>query len=92
MVSGRFRLDRRGVGEVLKTQCAGPINALADQIAATVRADIDDDDIPVEVDHYTTDRGAAAVVIADSRGRELQATGGVLTRGAAAAGLEVTSS
>ena len=86
-----FRLNRRGVGEVLKQQCGPAINEVAEQVAAQVRASIDDDSIEVVVDTYTTDRGAAAVPIADTRGMEFQASDGALTRAAAAVGLEVKS-
>ncbi|MFC5144292.1 hypothetical protein [Streptomyces aureoversilis] len=84
-----FRLDTAGVREVLR----GPeVRALVDQVAAEVaahaRAQVPAG-IPVEVRPYTTDRGAASVVIAHPRGMALQATHGVLTRAAGAARLEV---
>ena len=82
------RLDRKGIREVLLTGFVDEINELAEDIAANVRLA---HDVDVEVDAYTTDRGAAAVTIADARGMFLQASDGALTRAAAAAGLEVTS-
>ena len=86
-----FRLNRRGVGQILKEQCGPAISEVAEQVASHVRAAIDDDSIEVVVDTYTTDRGAAAVTIADNRGMEFQASDGALTRAAAAVGLEVKS-
>ena len=92
MASGgnKFRLNRKGVSEVLRDQCGDAINSLAEQVAASVRSQVGEA-VPVEVEAYMTDRGAAAVVIADPSGMELQARGGVLTRAASAQGLEVTA-
>lgn len=91
MASGvRLRLDRAGVGKLLKS--FGPMtNAASEQIAQNVRSAIDDDEIDVVVAPYTSDRSAALVIIADPRGVELQVSDGALTRAAAAVGLEVTS-
>lgn len=85
-----FRPNRRGIGELLKTQTSEAVNEAAEQIRTQV-AGLVDDDIEVTVEPYTTDRGAAAVTIADPLGMELQATTGALTRAAAQVGLEVTS-
>lgn len=84
----KVKLDRKGVSEVLKAQCAPAVNELAQQIAADVSAV---HGVDVEVESYTTDRGAAAVTIADRRGMELQVSQGALTRAATRAGLEVTA-
>lgn len=73
-----FRLNRKGGAEVLKELAAQQINALASQVAALAGSD-------AEVDEYTTDRAAAAVRVPADQ----QAKDGVLTRAAAAAGLEV---
>lgn len=73
-----FKLNRAGGAEVLKQLAAPAINALARQIAAQAGAD-------AEVTEYTTDRAAASVAVP----AEQQAKDGVLTRAAAAAGLEV---
>lgn len=89
MAKPPFRLDRKGVGEVLKGTFTAQINELAEKLADEVRATIADDSVPVEMEAYTTDRGAAMVTIADARGLELQATQGALTRAAAKVGLEV---
>jgi hypothetical protein len=84
-----FRLDYAGVREVLK----GPdirqvIDGLADEIADNVRALVPAG-TTVEVRRYTTDRGAATVVVADVRAMAWQARDGILTRAAGFAGLEV---
>ncbi|KMS71759.1 hypothetical protein ACH49_24345 [Streptomyces leeuwenhoekii] len=84
-----FRLDAAGVREILR----GPevrqlIDGLAGDVAANVRALVPAG-TPVEVRGYTTDRGAATVVVADARAMGWQARDGILTRAAGAAGLEV---
>ncbi|MGK5729724.1 hypothetical protein [Streptomyces sp. URMC 124] len=84
-----FRLDSAGVREVLRGQA---VRALVDQVAAEVAAHargLVPENVPVHVRPYTTDRGAASVVIAHPRGMGLQAKHGVLTRAAGAARLEV---
>ena len=87
-----FTLDRKGVGEILKVQAAPVINDTANLIANNVRADlIDEADVEVLVERYTTDRGAASVTIASARGMELQAKRGSLTKAAAALGLDIKS-
>lgn len=90
MATNGFRPDRKGIGEVLKTEFRDEINRYAHAIEAEVQNTIGDD-ITVEVREYTTDRGAASITIADARGVELQATQGALTRAAAKVGLEVRS-
>lgn len=83
-----FRRDNRGIAEILKTQFKDETHALAEQIAANVRAQKPDAD--VVVDDYMTDRAASSVTIRDVRGKLWQVRDGVLTRAAAAVGLEVT--
>ncbi len=78
MASSSFRLNRAGGAEVLKQLAAAQINALAHQVGNQAGAD-------AEVDEYTTDRAAASVSVPAHQ----QARDGVLTRAAAAAGLEV---
>lgn len=85
----KLQLDSAGIGEILK----GPevrelIDGLAERVAADARARIPSS-APVEVRGYTTDRGAATVVIAHREAMGWQARTGVLTRAAGAAGLEV---
>ncbi|MFC9768657.1 hypothetical protein [Rhodococcus jostii] len=75
----KFRLDRKGVAEVLKSaEFAAHINTVARDVASKAGDG-------AEVSEYTTERRAAAV----SAPAEAQARGGALTRAAAAAGLEV---
>lgn len=84
-----FRRDSAGLGEVLRSpEVRSAVHALAEQIAADVRASHPDAD-EVVVDDYTTDRAASSVTIKDARGQLWQARDGVLTRAATAAGLEV---
>jgi hypothetical protein len=78
MASSSFKLNRAGGAEVLKQLAAPHVNALARQIAEQAGED-------AEVEEYTTDRAAAAVAVPAHQ----QAKDGVLTRAAAAAGLEV---
>lgn len=73
-----FVLDQDGGAEVLKELAASAINDLAQQVA-------DDIGEGAKVKTYTTDRAAATVSVP----AEMQAKDGVLTRAAAAAGLEV---
>lgn len=84
-----FKLDNAGVRDILTSDwMRREVDAVADSIADDVRGSVKAD-VPVEVDHYTTDRDAAAVVIADMSGQAYQARDGVLTRAASGAGLEV---
>lgn len=86
-----FRLNRAGVGKILKSnEVASKVTGVAERIGAAVRSQVGPD-VLVRVDPYTTDRGAAAVVIADQHGAAMQASDGALTRAAAAVGLSVTS-
>ncbi|WP_019204582.1 hypothetical protein [Tsukamurella sp. 1534] len=78
MADPKFKLDRAGGAEVLKELAAAHVNELARQIAAAAGAD-------AEVETYSTDRAAASVGVPAHR----QATDGVLSRAAAAAGVEV---
>lgn len=74
-----FELDLAGGAEVLKELAAGAIADLTQQIADTVGE-------CATVKMSTTDRARGSVSVP----AELQAKDGVLTRAAAAAGLEVT--
>lgn len=87
MARSKVKLDRAGVGRVLRSQMGRAVNGLAQSIAANVDADGE----PVVVRSYTTDRQAASVTIASWRGQELQAKNGALTRAANAAGVQVVS-
>lgn len=82
-----FRRDSQGIREILRTQFKDDTHAFAEQIASNVRAQ--HPDLDVVVDDYTTDRAASSVTIRDVRGMIYQIRDGLLTRAAAAAGLEV---
>ena len=90
MAQNPVRLNRKGVGKILKGDGLdlSVVNECAEKIAGGVRAELGDD-VEVLVEKYTTDRGAASVTIKDSKAMQLQARTGILTRHAAAAGLEV---
>lgn len=75
-----FELDHKGGAEVLKEMAAQHVNAIARRVASAAGDD-------AEIHEYTTDRAAAAVRVP----AEQQAKDGVLTRAAAAVGLEVRS-
>lgn len=86
-----FKLDRRGVSQLLKGDLGRAATAAARKLADQVRADAPDMAEDVDVQEYTTDRGAASVMIANSGARELQVRDGILTKAAAKVGLEVKS-
>lgn len=86
-----FQLDHDGVQEILNwPTVAALVDGVAEQVADNVRAQLDDD-IPVEVDAYTSDRRAASVAIKHPGGKGFQLQRGVLTRAAGMVGLEVKS-
>jgi hypothetical protein len=85
----KFELDTAGVREVLRGQGVRDlIDGYAQQVADNLKALVPSG-VPIEVRKYTTDRGAATVVVADVRGMAWQARDGIVTRAAAHAGLEV---
>lgn len=79
-----FTLDRDGGAEVLKELVAEHISALALQIATAADEGAKVADFS-QVADYVTDRFVASVTVPAER----QAKDGVLTKAAAAAGLEV---
>lgn len=79
MANPRVRLNNKAVAGLLKSPAfAELVNGVAREVAAAAGSD-------AEVDGYTTDRGAAAVMVP----AEDQAMYGTLTRAAEAVGLEV---
>lgn len=83
----KVRLDRAGVGGVLRSPAA---HKLTGEAARRVAAGVTRvDPTLVVVEPYTTDRGAAAVVVRDPQAVGLQAKYGILTAAARAAGLKV---
>ncbi|MCX5522588.1 hypothetical protein OG342_06885 [Streptomyces bobili] len=84
-----FRLDAPGVREILRgPEVRDLIDGKAAEVAANVRVLVPAG-TPIEVRGYTTDRGAATVVVADARAMAWQARDGILTRAAGFAQLEV---
>lgn len=84
-----FKLDRGGVRQLLKSPAIRrPVHDAAEDIAARLGLD---PDVEVVVDDYTTDRVASSVTIKHPAGLLWEVRDGVLSRAAAAAGLEVTS-
>ncbi len=86
-----FKLDYKGVGELLKSdEIAKAVNAAAAAIAAIV--DVGSvTEAQVTVREYTTDRRAAAVSIAHPAGLAIEAKYGALAKAAASVGLTVKS-
>lgn len=86
--TSNIKLDSLGIRTVLNSpEVAAAIHDQAASIAGRVRQSVDAD---VVVDDYRTDRAASSVTIRDRRGRLWEVRDGVLTRAAAAIGLEVT--
>jgi hypothetical protein len=84
---GAFKRDVAGIGRILRSaDAAAMVRGAAERVAADAEAS---SGLPVEVEEYTTDRAAAAVVITHPAGLAEQAKHGTLTRAAAAIGLEV---
>lgn len=87
----RVKLDRKGIGALLKTGgIPNTINRTARGIAASITLPSDSpDDAEVVVEPYVTDRGAAAVVVKHPKALGLEAKYGLLSRAAASAGFTV---
>ncbi|MGW4300426.1 hypothetical protein ACWEHT_11675 [Streptomyces sp. NPDC004646] len=84
-----FQLDHQGVRALFgSTEVRAMVDDAALQIQTRVRSKVPAG-TPVRVDKYTTDRGAASVVVADYRAMAWQARDGILTRAAAEAGIPV---
>lgn len=89
MAKVQITFDHTAWAEVLKGQDVADMVAefastVADNVRASLPAGTD-----VVVDRYVTDRAAASVTIRDAMGKLWQVRDGVLTRAAAAAGVEV---
>lgn len=89
------RLDHRGIGSLLRSaEMQQAVREVADTVASNVTSQgltvSSGASLPVEVNTYITDRVAASVTINHPAGLGMQAKHGVLTKAAAAAGLEVT--
>lgn len=89
MAQASFRLDRRGVREILKSDAVREVvDHYAGEVAANVQVLIPSG-TQVQVYSYTTDRAAASIVVEDIRAMGWQARDGIMTRAAGFAGLEV---
>lgn len=80
-----FELDTKGGAEVLKQMAAEHINALSDVIGTMAESLGGLAPGDVKVNNHVTDRAVGVVSVP----AEAQAKDGVLTKAAAAAGLEV---
>ena len=87
----KVTLDRAGVGNILRRgELPALVNATAGRIADNARARLPNDGLgEVVVEPYTTDRGAAAVVVKHPQAMGLQAKYGILTAAAGSVGLSV---
>lgn len=90
MTTVSFRLDSKGIGEILKSSDMKKMTDEATiKMGEIVQSQVGD--MEVIIDSYVTDRTAGAVVVADVRGMAAQAENGVLTRAAQQIGAEVTT-
>lgn len=92
-----IKLDHAGIAEILKSsEMAAAVTDIAEHIAENARGIMVDGipgaiPLPVEVvTRETPTRAAARVTLAHPSGMAVQAKHGVLTGGAAGAGVEVT--
>lgn len=85
------RLDRKGISTLLRSTLGAAATAKAHEIAAEIRTSHPELADAVDVQEYTTDRGAASVMVKDGRARELQVREGLMTKAAAAFGLDVVA-
>lgn len=94
MAAWKVTLDRRGVGALLKgTEAQTMVNSAAYKGADAAQSAMpSDDELPdaVRVDEYTTDRGAAAIVLAHPRAGQIEAKHGPLSAAARAIGVPIT--
>jgi len=79
-----FKLDRAGIGEVLKSsEMAGAVSAAADAIAANLPADVD-----VYLEPFTSDRAGVTIGMAGRNIAGREAKNGEVSGAARAAGLD----
>jgi hypothetical protein len=87
---GRVRLYSGGMVAMLKQiEVRREIDRLALQVGVEVESSIAPWGMSVDVDSYTTDRAAAAVVITHAGGLAVEGKYGVLTRAAQSLGLRI---
>ncbi len=83
----KLELDHDGLAEVLKVNSGEMVDEAARQIAADVQAA--HPDAEVEIESSVSDRARASVIVKDPRAAGWQVRDGLLTRAAAAHGMEV---
>lgn len=87
MARSRFIRNSAGAAAILNSpEVAAMVRSKAEEVAGQV---ITAQPADVVVDSYTTDRAAASVTIRHKDAKAWQARDGILTRAAAAVGLEV---
>lgn len=91
-----LKLDHAGLAAILKSaEMAAAVKSIAEDIANNARGIMVEGvpgnvALPVEVKSSVTDRARASVTLAHPSGLAVQAKHGVLTGGAAGAGMEVS--
>lgn len=91
-MSAQYKPDRKGTAALLTSkEMRAAVHAAAEAVAANVADPSPTSGPPLDVvvDDYTTDRAASSVTIRNPQALLYQARDGILTRAAAAAGLEV---
>lgn len=89
MAQVKYHRDSKGLAEILKSaEVAKEIGELSEIVAGQIEASTGSE---VVIDEYVTDRAAASLLLLDRNAMALQAKFGVMTRAAAAVGLEVKS-
>ncbi len=83
--------DRAGIGRILRTgELPALVNATAARIAEGARARLPDDGLgEVVVEPYTTDRGAAAVIVKHPKALGLEGKYGILRAAVGSVGLSI---
>lgn len=90
-----IRLDHAGLAQVLKmpgvAQLTHEVAEAVAGVTSEVVASVYGEDGDVVVDDYVTDRAASSVTVRHPQAKLWQVRDGLLTRSAAAIGLEVTA-
>lgn len=91
MANVGITFDNKAIMDWLRETHAGNVEHTAEEVANAVRAAVPSD-VPVKTLHKTDENGrpVSLVTVAHASGLARQARDGVLTRAAAAAGLDVT--
>jgi hypothetical protein len=86
-----IKLDYDGIGEVLRVQMARPVREAAERIAEEARSSDHIHGGKVSTKDFTTDRAVTVVMFSQPNAAAIEAKHGLLTKAAAATGLEVKS-